>query len=164
MAVTKVAKYATRLPAEALGYLGARSAIEVGVTGLAGAAAIVWLVPDTWRNIAWAILSFLVILGVVVEVPILNRLIVRNTSYEVTGDAVRIHRGMLFRRDIVIATAQLLNVTIVDGPLLRRRGLAKVSFSTIAHVEPLGPVKAQEAERLRRLALALYLGDTHDEQ
>ena len=154
----KAQGYAMSLPATAFAYLNIRSMLELTAAGAVGAALVAWLAPVAWRPVAYIALTTLLVAGLLIEIPIVNRLQVRSASFEVMEHAVRIRRGILLRRDILIAATQLRNVTITDGPLLRRYGLVKVDFVTIAHFEPLGPVTAEQAARLRSHALASHLG------
>ncbi len=78
---------------------------------------------------------------------------VANTSYTVTPDYVYIARGWLWRRSTVIATAQILNVEIVQGPLLRAFDAVSVRFTCISEVEGLGPLERDAAERIRATVL-----------
>lgn len=162
MTARSLPRYSESLPPHSLRYLNIRSVLDIMILTVLAVIAIWAFVPTSWRPAAWALLAVSVALGIAIDLPVVNRLQVRNTSYEVTEDAVRLRRGMLLRRDTVISTAQLLNVTIIDGPLLRRYGLAKVAFTTIAHIEPLGPVTAAEALRLRSRALAGFAGGRDD--
>lgn len=155
------APYPASLPAAAITYLNVRSVLELATVGIVGVAILLSWVPSGWQPTVVAALLALIVVGGSVEIPVLNRLQVRRTSYEVTEDAVRIRRGMLLRRDVVIATAQLLNVTIIDGPILRRFGLVKIAFVTIANVELLGPIEVGHAHELRLRALAPQLRVTH---
>ena len=154
--------YGSTLPPQALKYVNTRAILDVIAVTVVVAALIMWLAPEQWRLPAVVILVLLLIAGLAVDLPFINRLSVRSTSYELDQAAVRIRRGILISRDTVISTAQLLNVTIVQGPLLRRFGLVKIAFTTIANVEPLGPLSADEAESLRVRALA-WCGGTVDD-
>lgn len=154
--------YAATLPQSAHQYLNIRSAFEVILGGGVLAAGVLLLAPDGWKWPLLALLAVLTIVGLVVEIPLINRVIMRHTTYQVDDDAVRIRRGFLISRDIVISTAQILNVTIIEGPLLRHHGLVTVRFLSIDHVEPLGPLDHEEALRLRSRALATYLGTETD--
>lgn len=153
---TRRAPYAHMLPPSALRYLRVRSLVELLIAAPAVALIAFWIVPEEWRLPSLCVVSFLAVVGAAVELPFIDRRIVENTSYEVADGAVRIRRGVLIRRDLVISTAQILNVSIVRGPLLRRFGLAKVSFATIAHSDGLGPVSPPEAERIRQRVLAVF--------
>lgn len=146
-------QYATALPPIALRYLHVRSLIEISFVILAALAVVLLLLPEAWRGLGAAAVLLSGIVGALVDLPIVNRIIIRNTSYEVVDDLVRIRRGVLVHRDLTISAVQILTVSIVDGPILRRYGLAKVHFTTIAHTDPLGPVTVAEAEALRRRIL-----------
>ncbi|WP_326967155.1 PH domain-containing protein [Arthrobacter sp. CG_A4] len=149
--------YASALPPVALKYLTVRSTVEVLVTGGLACGLALWLVPGDWRLPTLVVMAILIVAGLIVDVPIVSRLTMRYTSYHVGPDAVRIKRGFLLSKDTVLSTAQILNVSIIEGPLLRRFGLAKVRFVTLNHVEPLGPVERSVALEIRRQALSTYL-------
>lgn len=149
--------YENKLPRVALKYLMVHAALEVLGVGLVSSMALFWLLPVDWKLPALAVMMVLIIMGLIVDVPIISRLTMRYTSYHVDSDAVRISRGILFSKDMVLSTAQILNISIVDGPLLRKFGLAKVRFTTLNHVEPLGPVSLENAIAIRQEALATYL-------
>lgn len=149
-------QYATKLPSGALRYLHMRSLVEITFVILAVLAVVMLLLPEEWRGLGGAAVLVLGIIGMLVDLPIVNRLIVRNTSYEMIDDLVCIRRGVLIHRDLTISAAQILTVSIVDGPLLRRYGLVKVKLTTIAQTDPLGPVTVAEAEELRRRILGVF--------
>ncbi|MFJ5697204.1 PH domain-containing protein [Arthrobacter sp. NPDC093139] len=149
--------YASTLPPAALHYLMIRSTFEVLVTGVVSCGLALWLVPSGWKSPTLIVMAILIIAGLIIDVPIVSRLTTRHTSYHVDADAVRISRGFFLSKDTVLSTAQILNISIIEGPLLRRFGLAKVRFTTLNHVEPLGPVERGVAVDIRRQALATYL-------
>lgn len=149
--------YASTLPPVALRYLTIRSTVEVLMTGALACGLALWLFPGGWKLPTLVVMAILIIAGLIVDVPIVSRLTMRHTSYHVGADAVRIKRGFLLSKDTVLSTAQILNVSIIEGPLLRRFGLAKVRFTTLNHVEPLGPVERSVAVEIRRQALSTYL-------
>ncbi|MFE4194712.1 PH domain-containing protein [Paenarthrobacter sp. NPDC056912] len=154
--------YASALPPVALRYLMIRSTVEVLTTGTLLCGLVLWLVPGSWSAPSIAVMAILIAAGLIVDVPIVSRLTMRHTSYAVDTDAVRVKRGFLLSKDTVLSTAQILNVAIIEGPLLRRFGLAKVRFTTLNHVEPLGPVERGVAEEIRREALSIYLEASTD--
>jgi membrane protein YdbS with pleckstrin-like domain len=75
------------------------------------------------------------------------------TTYSVDASQVQVARGKVFRRVVTISTAQILNIEIRQGPLLRHFGLVKVKFICIADVETLGPVSVTAAEAMRHTIL-----------
>ncbi|MFJ4029715.1 PH domain-containing protein [Paenarthrobacter sp. NPDC089989] len=149
--------YASKLPSAALRYLVIRSTVDVLVIGTFTCILVLMLVPRDWSVPSLAATGILISAGLIIDVPIISRLTMRHTSYEVDSNAVRVKRGILFSKDTVLSTAQILNVSIVEGPLMRRYGLAKVKFITLNHVEPLGPVELAVANEIRRLTLSVYL-------
>lgn len=149
--------YASTLPPVALRYLMIRSTIEVLITGVLSCGLALWLVPSGWKLPVLLAMAILIIAGLIIDVPIISRLTMRHTSYHVDTDAVRIRQGFLLSKDTVLSTAHILNISIVEGPLLRRFGLAKVRFTTLNHVEPLGPVERRVALDIRRKALSAYV-------
>ncbi|MFW0772909.1 PH domain-containing protein [Paenarthrobacter nitroguajacolicus] len=149
--------YASSLPPAALRYLMIRSVAEVLITGILACGLIILLVPPSWSAPCLLAMVVLIAAGLIIDVPIVSRLTIRHTSYEVDKDAVRIKRGFVVSKDTVLSTAQILNVSVIEGPLLRQGGLAKVRFVTLHHVEPLGPVERTVAEEIRRQALSTYM-------
>ncbi|MFE7846345.1 PH domain-containing protein [Microbacterium sp. NPDC057407] len=151
------------LSEQAYRYLNIRSVVEViTLTALALVSGVVFA-PGSWLLPLFALSAALCAVGLLMEVPLLNRLEVRHTSFIIANGAVCIRRGRLIRREIVINSEQLLNVSILHGPLLRRMGLVKVKFTTIAYVEPFGPIPLSDALRMRANALRMPEG-AFDEQ
>ncbi|MFT4052748.1 MAG: PH domain-containing protein [Microbacterium sp.] len=147
-----------RLAPRALSYLNVQHALVVVVIGCAGAGAIAFVPDSSLRGILWALTGVLVTSSLSIELPWLNRVHVRTTSYSVTGAYVYIARGRLWRRSVVIATPQILNVEISQGPLLRAFGLVSVRLLSIVELEHLGPLERDAAERIRSTVLASQLG------
>jgi membrane protein YdbS with pleckstrin-like domain len=142
-----------RLPGEARGYLNLRTILDVIViSGALGAASFI-LLPLEMRAIALA--SELLFFGIltVYEFQVINRLRMQYTTYSVDASQVQVARGKVFRRVVTISTAQILNIEIRQGPLLRHFGLVKVKFICIADVETLGPVSVTAAEAMRHTIL-----------
>ena len=141
-----------RLPGEALRYLNVIDVITVLLTASVSGV-VAWFVFESLRVMILAIILLVVATAIIFEIQIMNRLRVRNTSFTVTGDEIYIVRGLLVRRFTSIATSQVLNVEITEGPILRRFGLVKIRFTCIADVEPLGPVTPVMAETIRSAVL-----------
>lgn len=150
---------AERLPRRALSYLNARDGLGTVILAalLAGAAA--FITDPALRTTAWIGVLVLTIAGVLVELPWLNRIQTRATSYTVTTRYIYIVRGRLRRHSVMIATPQVLNVEIVQGPLLRAFGLVSVRFTCITEFERLGPLTPEAAERARAQVLASQTGE-----
>jgi membrane protein YdbS with pleckstrin-like domain len=143
------------LPREALRYRVVRSCIEAVIGGVLLASGLVVGVREDLRPVAMTALCALLVLAVTVEIPLVDRALIRSTSYQVDECAVRIRRGVLVERSVVLSTAQLAAVTLVEGPLLRRFGLVVVVFVCATTTERLGPLGKEEAQRVRSVALNL---------
>lgn len=142
-----------RLDPAALKYHTAVDLI-LAVVGTPLLAAATLLIPDhTWRTGALIAIVALSVIGLLVDIPFVNRWEVRNTSYTVTPDVVFIRRGLLIRRTTTISTAQILNVEVVQGPLLRAFGLVKVRFTCISEVEGITGITESAAAEIRDIIL-----------
>lgn len=152
-AAVATARYALTLPPGALRYVNLRAAAEAVTVAVAVGALIALLAPAAWRPALLILLAVLVAVALTVDLPLVNRLAVRSTSYECDGTTLRIRRGILFSRDIAVPCAQILDVVIAEVPLLRSCGLVGVRCRTIMGGERLGPVTPAEADRIRSVIL-----------
>ncbi|TFD28543.1 PH domain-containing protein [Cryobacterium lyxosi] len=141
-----------RLPNEALRYLNAIDAATALVTASA-VSIVAWFVFEPLRVVILTVIMLGVAAAIAFEIQIMNRLRMRNTSFTVTGDEIYIVRGLFFRRFTSIATSQVLNVEITEGPVLRKFGLVKIRFTCIVAVEPLGPITPAVATAIRSTVL-----------
>lgn len=141
------------LAPRALTYLNVREGATTALVTTVLAVAVCFLPDPAWRTVLWVIVGVLAVVSLLIELPWLNRKHVENTSYTVTEDYVYITRGWLWRRTTVIATAQILNVEVVQGPLLRAFDAVSVRFTCISEVEGLGPLETDAAERIRATVL-----------
>lgn len=150
---------AHRLPSAALRYENATTLVFAAIAVPLLAAATL-LIPDpTWRLWVQVALGVLTIGGLAVDIPLFNRWEVRNMSYTVTPDVVFIRRGLLIRRTTTLATAQILNVEIVQGPILRAFDLVKVRFTCITEAEGITGITPAAAREIRDIILRSQNGD-----
>lgn len=154
--MTSDSDYSSRLPPRALAYVNLRTSVDVIAITVILETLVLIFATEPWRTWIAGGLVVAVVVGLAIDLPIINRMSVLATSYQVDPDGVRIRRGLLVKSDVVVATAQLLSVAVIEGPLLARFGLAKVTFATIAHVEPIGPVTLDEAIAIRSRALSHF--------
>lgn len=141
------------LAPRALAYLNLRDTIVTIAVATGVAVGIAFVPDDTVRIALWVALAVLTASSLLIELPWLNRMQVRHTSYTVTTEYVYITRGWLWRRTVVIATPQILNVEIVQGPMLRAFDVVSVRFTCIADIERLGPLRREAAEDARLTVL-----------
>ncbi|KAL9098458.1 MAG: hypothetical protein Q9187_009661 [Circinaria calcarea] len=119
-----------RLPSGALGYLNARSMIEMSTAFAAAVGVACLIAPDSWRIPLVVGLTALYALLVVVDLLIINRLIVQRTSYTTTSEFIYITKGAVLRTTVIVPIDQVLSVDTVEGPLLSRRGFANAHSHT----------------------------------
>ncbi len=143
-----------RLPRGALTYVRVRSLIEL-VAGAAVLGAGAALIPEPmWRVVAIAVLCGLTVIGLAIELPIIDRLRGERLSFSVRPDVITLSRGAVFRRVTIIPTRQVLNVEITEGPLLRHAGFVVVRFTSITVTPSLGPITRRTAQRIREIVLS----------
>ncbi len=143
------------LPPGALSYMNTRSAIELVTAALIAMMISSQALDGGVRTAVLLALGGLTAMGLAIELPLLNRLRVRYTSYSAQPGFIYITRGALVRRSVFIASHQIQNVETVQGPLLRRFGFAKVRFKCITNVESLGPLDPSAVVAIRRAVLQL---------
>lgn len=140
----------TALPPRSLSYLNLRDGAEVALVSFVAAALAWWFLEGSALYLSWLVLGILALVAFAVELPILNKRRVRNTSYSVEDEYVYITRGAVLRRSVFIPVRHILNVETVQGPLLRRFGFVKVRFVCITEVESLLPLDAAAVADIRR--------------
>ena len=137
------------LPARSIAYARTRTCIDVGVAVAIFVAIVFTIAPDMWRPVLFTVAGVLVLVALTIEIPFIDRMRISNTSYDIDEGFVQIRRGILFAEDIIVPTDRILNVAIVQGPILRLFGLARIRFVAISHFEALGPLFLDDAIRLR---------------
>lgn len=138
----------TRLPRDARMYWVVSGLVRMAVLGIGLAAAVWFLNWPRWLFVAPAIV---VMLGLI-DLAIVT-LRYRNYGYRVDEREFFVARGRWVRRTVTIATPKILNVEVSQGPVQRLFNLAKVTVSQVVGTHDLGPVRPEEAERLRALLL-----------
>src|SRR6218665_33085 len=137
------------LPARSIAYARTRTCIDVGVAVAIFVAIVFAVAPAVWRPVLFTVAGVLVLVALTIQIPFIDRMRISNTSYDIDEGFVQIRRGILFVEDIVVPTDRILNVAIIQGPVLRLFGLARIRFVAISHFEALGPLFLDDAVRLR---------------
>lgn len=140
----------SQISPRALTYVNVRDAVSIAGVALIAGCVVVWTLDGAAQLLFLTLLAVLTVTSAVTELLFLNRLRVRYTSYTVDPEIIYIARGALIRRRVLIPTRQVLNVESVQGPLLRKLGLAEVRFKSITHVESLGPLDPAAVVAIRR--------------
>jgi membrane protein YdbS with pleckstrin-like domain len=152
---------ASRLPAGAVRYWNTTTIVSAIVFAATATGVALWVDRGWVSFLVFRIAIPLAAVLAVIDCAFMNRRRFRNYSYTVTPDFVYVARGKFFRRTLAIATPNILNVEIAYGPLLRAQGLATVQFASIVGSTDLGPVTAQEADRIRQAVLVAPLDAAH---
>lgn len=140
---------ARKLPEQAIRYVNTRSTLEaLALTG-ALVTGVALLMDGRARTVGLVTMGLLLVVGLIVELPLVNRLAVRNTTYTVTSDFVYITYGVLFRKSSFIPTSSIVNIETLEGPLLTRSGLVKVRFRGVTTSEVLGPLEPSDVSEIR---------------
>lgn len=137
------------LPHSAVSYSRTRSGLEALLVVIVAVLVIVTVVPGNVRPISTAAVVGFAGLTAIIDIPFIDPARTRSVSFGLEGDFLRIRHGIFVRQDIVLPTDRILNITVVQGPILRVFGLAKIRFATISHFVPLGPLDVDEALRFR---------------
>lgn len=142
-----------RLADSTIRYWNIRS-MNGGGLFLAACAGVLLIFRAEWM-LFWGpwVVAPVVVLSVVLDVLVLNRVQFRSYSFTVTPEFVYVAQGRLFRRSATIPTAQILNVETVQGPLSASMGLVTVRFTCLLAVDGVGPLLPDRAERIRRAVL-----------
>ena len=69
--------------------------------------------------------------------------------YEVREVEIELQHGMFFRKRTLVPMVRVQHVDTVQGPLLRKYGLATVTISTAATVHEIPAIDIREADELR---------------
>jgi len=120
-------------------------------TGIPLLAGLVALCLTLWRSQPWTwVFPALVLIVVGWRCALLPRQ-VRAIGYAERDNELVIRRGVMWQRLDVIPYGRMQHVDVTAGPLLARRGLAKVQLTTasVASNGQIPGVTAAEAQRLR---------------
>jgi len=122
---------------------------------LAGAATWLWFRPGDWRwTLGAALLPWVIAGGFALRLPGRRYAAWR---YELTPDALRLGRGVMFRSESVVPYTRVQHVDTEQGPLERLLGLARVTVHTASGTSSsltIPGLLPEDAEALReRLAV-----------
>jgi membrane protein YdbS with pleckstrin-like domain len=130
-----------------------------GLLALLGSG-IPWLVlsgaPDVGSRAAASVLGLialgtlaLVVAAIVVFVVIVPKIRWIQWSFEVYDEEIDIHKGIFWRRRIIIPLIRVQNVDTRQGPVMRASGLASFTVATAAGEHEIPGLEVAEADALR---------------
>lgn len=102
----------------------------------------------------WGWLLGVLVLLLVIYAPLgylyLPSLRQRYYSYELNDEEIQIQKGMFTVERVLVPMIRIQHVTIEQGPLMRKYGLAELTISTAATPHSIPGLTMREAEQLKR--------------
>ncbi|ABS21156.1 PH domain-containing protein [Bacillus cytotoxicus] len=74
----------------------------------------------------------------------------RYHSYQLNEEEIEIQHGMFIVKRVLVPMIRVQHVTIEQGPIMRKHGLAELQISTAATAHKIPGLTMREAERLKR--------------
>jgi membrane protein YdbS with pleckstrin-like domain len=98
---------------------------------------------------ATVIVAVLALLAFIVFVVIVPKIRWIQWSFEVYDEEIDIHKGIFWRRRIIIPLIRVQNVDTQQGPIMRANGLASFTVATAAGGHEIPGLAVDEADSLR---------------
>lgn len=99
--------------------------------------------------IANSILGLLAVVAFIVFVVVVPKIRWIQWSFEVYDQEIDIHKGIFWKKRIIIPLIRVQNVDTRQGPILRANGLASFTVATAAGQHEIPGLQVQEADALR---------------
>jgi membrane protein YdbS with pleckstrin-like domain len=90
-----------------------------------------------------------VVAMIVIFVVILPKIRWIQWSFEVFDEEIDIHKGIFWKKRIIIPLIRVQNVDTKQGPVLRANGLASFTVATAAGEHEIPGLQVEEADELR---------------
>lgn len=148
------------LPPAALSYENLRTLVTAVPVAAALAAAGILIGAEVVTVATLWVLLPLCVIGTALDLAVINRLQYRAYRFSVVRGAVEIQHGIVLRSRTTVSAVQVLSVDLVQGPLLRAKGLTVVALRTVGGSVKLGPVCPATADRVRSQVLKALDGAT----
>ncbi|MDO5068469.1 MAG: PH domain-containing protein [Propionibacteriaceae bacterium] len=138
-----------RLPVVARRYWLVNHLVNIAVTVAIGVGVVLGFNWSPW---------WLLVPGGIVVLHCLGLMLIplryAHYGYRVNSREVFVTTGRIIRRSVTVAAPKVLNAEVSQGPIQRWFGLSSVSVNQVVGEHEIGPVRPEEAERLRREILA----------
>jgi len=95
------------------------------------------------------ILTVLAIVSFIIFVVIVPKIRWIQWSFEVYDQEIDIHKGIFWKRRIIIPLIRVQNVDTRQGPIMRANGLASFTVATAAGEHLIPGLQVEEADKLR---------------
>lgn len=127
-----------------------RVLMELGISVLVILAYLFFMIKFNW----WAWLFYVLIGLTVVYTPldyfVFPKIRQRYYSYRLNEEELEIQHGMFTVKRVLVPMIRVQHVTIEQGPIMRKYGLAELQISTAATSHSIPGLKMREAEQLKR--------------
>jgi len=100
-------------------------------------------------GIVTIVLLILVVVAFVIFVVIVPKIRWIQWSFEVYDQEIDIHKGIFWKKRIIIPLIRVQNVDTRQGPIMRANGLATFTVSTAAGEHEIPGLQMEEADALR---------------
>ncbi|MDM5187396.1 PH domain-containing protein [Bacillus sp. DX4.1] len=127
-----------------------RALIEAGIGLIVVIAYFVFMIKFNW----WGWLFGVLVLSLIIYTPfdylIFPKLRQRYHSYQLNEEELEIQHGMFVVKRVLVPMMRVQHVTIEQGPIMRKHGLAELQISTAATSHSIPGLTMREAEQLKR--------------
>ncbi|RXZ81856.1 hypothetical protein EBB07_12625 [Paenibacillaceae bacterium] len=151
-----------RIDDQALKVWRLSGAIDAVIYGAALAVLLFLTVRFDWPVWIAVVAAVLAICQSVLEIVIWPKLKYNQWRYEITENEIELKHGIVFRKRTSIPMIRIQHVDTKQGPLLRRFGLATVTFSTAAGSHEIPALTELRADQARKQIT--YLARLSDEE
>lgn len=103
-----------------------------------------------WPTWIAVVITSLALLESILEILIWPKLKYKQWRYEILDEEIQLQYGILVRHRTLIPMIRVQHVDTKQGPILRRFGLATVTFSTAAGSHEIPALSEASAEQVRR--------------
>jgi len=100
-------------------------------------------------TVANTVLGIVAVVAFIVFVVIVPKIRWIQWSFEVYDQEIDIHKGIFWKKRIIIPLIRVQNVDTKQGPILRANGLASFTVATAAGPHEIPGLKVEEADSLR---------------
>ncbi|XOK62080.1 PH domain-containing protein [Paenibacillus elgii] len=103
----------------------------------------------------WPLWIFMAVLAmtavaVLLQIVIIPQIRYKRWSYEISEQVIELYHGIWSLKRTLIPMVRIQHVDMKQGPLLRRYGLATVTFATAAGSHRIPALPEQKADRIRQ--------------
>ncbi|MBC6976117.1 PH domain-containing protein [Bacillus sp. Xin] len=126
-----------------------RVLIELGISILVILAYLFFMIRFNWWEWIFYTLIGITIVYTPFEYFLFQKIRQRYHSYQLNEEELEIQHGMFTVKRVLVPMIRVQHVTIEQGPIMRKYGLAELQISTAATSHSIPGLKMREAEQLK---------------